>query len=117
MAEIELPLGMSPEDVQRILAKAAKKKVEPTGNDYVEFACFESGHERQTRVYRDIYKGREMLSVRQFYLDEVEGWKPGKGVTFHDEDVDEIIAGLNKMNEWLGNHEQVGTKQFEQGDD
>ncbi|MBU2249679.1 MAG: transcriptional coactivator p15/PC4 family protein [Gammaproteobacteria bacterium] len=115
MPEIELPPGMSPEDVQRILANAAKKKVEPTGNDYVEFASFESGNERQIRVYRDIYKGREMFSVRQFYLDEAEGWKPGKGVTFHDEDVDEIIAGLNKMNEWLTENRSGGYTQ--QGED
>jgi len=115
MAEIELPDGMSEADVRRVLEAAQKKKDRPAGEDYVEFAKFESGNEQQIRVYRDIFKGREMLSVRKFYLDPIEGYKPGKGITFHDEDVEDIITGLEKMNEWLSEN-QAG-KPFQQGDD
>lgn len=104
MPEIELPEGMSPEDVSRILEEAQKKRNKPTGDDYVEFAKFESGHDQEIRVYRDVFKGREMLSIRRFYLDPVEGFKPGKGTTLHYEDIDEIVAGLEKMKEWCEEH-------------
>lgn len=115
MPRIEIPEGMNEDDVRRILEAAQKKKDRPAGEDYVEFARFESGHEQEIRVYRDIFKGRELLSIRRFYLDPVEGYKPGKGVTFHDEDVDEVIAGLEKMNEWLA--EDPTGKHTKQGDD
>lgn len=68
---------------------------------YAEFACFESGSGQQVRVYRDIFKGREVLSIRKFYNSETNGWQPGKGVTFHYEDIDDIIGGLEAMKEWL----------------
>jgi len=116
VAEITLPPGMSPEDLERILKSATKKKVESTGQDYVEFAKIDYGNGQELHVYRDVYKGREMFSIRRFYQDDAGETKPAKGVTFHDEDIDEIVEGLEKMKVWLGEHSQVGTKQFEQGD-
>lgn len=112
MAEVTLPPGMSPEDFERLLKKATKK--ESSGEDYVEFAKIDYNNGDVLRVYRDIYKGKEMLSVRRFYTDKDDGiLKPGKGVTFHDEDLDEIIAGLEKMKEWLSE----STGYTEQGGD
>jgi len=108
MAEIELPPGMTEANVQRILKAAEKKQNKPSGENYVEFARFESGNEQEIRVYRDIFKKHEMFSIRRFYLDPIDGWKPGKGVTFKDEDIDEIVTGLEKMREWAGENADIG---------
>lgn len=54
-----------------------------------------------TRVYRDLYKGKEILSVRKFFKDKETGeFLPGKGVTLNHEDIDEIIEGLQTMLAW-----------------
>lgn len=84
-------------------------------SNYVEFKRIEK-QDRDIRVYRDVWVDKrgashEILSVRQFYLDQDSGeWRPGKGVTFKDEDVDDIIQGLQAMNEWLAEDRAVGGK-------
>ena len=114
MTEITLPPGVSQKDLERILKCAAKK--ESSGEGYVEFAKVDYGNGNELRVYRDIYKDRETFSVRRFYTDKNDGTlKPGKGVTFHDEDIDDLIEGLENMRSWL-EQGQVSTERFEQGD-
>lgn len=52
-------------------------------------------------VYKDEYKGKEILSVRKFFWnDDEETYLPGKGVTFNHEDIDDIIKGLQYMLAW-----------------
>ena len=104
MTEITLPEGMSPEDVERILKTVAKKTATASTNeDYVEFANFENGKD-QIRVYRDCYKGRETFNIRRFYLDDTGEWKYGKGLSFHYENIGDIVAGLEAMAAWAEEH-------------
>ncbi len=112
-AEITLPPGMRPQDVEKILAAAAKKTAAHDAGDYVEFANFESGID-QIRVYRDVYKGRETFNIRRFYQDEAGEWRHGKGVAFHDEDAPTIIEGLTAMIEWI--EENPTEKKAKKGD-
>jgi hypothetical protein len=49
---------------------------------------------------QSIEPGREILSIRRFWRrSEGDEWAPGKGVTFHWEDIRPIIEGLEKMYE------------------
>jgi hypothetical protein len=97
----ELPDGMTPAKMQAILDAAKKAGTPHKSEDAVIFADFEVAGGR-IRVYKDVYRGRDILSVRRFYQDKAtDEWLPGKGVTFGEEDIDEIITGLEKMNEWL----------------
>lgn len=115
-SEVELPLGMTQADAQRILEAAAKKQSKSSSEDYVEFGCWEAGKE-QMRVYRSVYKGKEGLHIRRWYNDPIEGWKPGKGVWFTEEDVPLIQEALEKMDEWLTDNNASGVKQFDQEND
>ena len=55
----------------------------------------------ETRVYKDIFKGRQILSIRRFYRDEETGEMcPGKGITLQEDYIDEIIEGLQIMLAW-----------------
>ena len=118
---IPIPDSMTEEDVKRILKKASKQPSQSAGGDLVIFKEIESGHNQMIRVYRDIFKEREMLSIRRFYRNDVEEWAPAKGVTFHDEDVDDLIEGLRVMNEWLAEdrapHKKASEEITQQGDD
>lgn len=71
--------------------------------DQVIFQEIECGHNQLLRVYRDIFKGRELLSIRKFWREDEDDpeWKPGKGVTFHDEQIEGLIEGLQGMQTWL----------------
>ncbi|KKM07212.1 hypothetical protein LCGC14_1736130 [marine sediment metagenome] len=123
--ELDLPAGMDPEEAKKalegLLKKATDKRPTPSDGDLVVFKEIESGHNQMIRVYRDIFKGREMLSIRRFYRNDVEEWAPAKGVTFHDEDVDDVIEGLQLMNEWLAEdrapHRKASEEITQQGDD
>lgn len=63
---------------------------------YKEFKRIEYDNGQELRVYRDFFKEKEVLSIRRFYEKDGE-WLPGKGVTFHFEDIDDIIEGLQSM--------------------
>lgn len=107
MAEIELPDGMSEADVRRILAKATEKP-QPSTDNLIIFQEINYGNGQMLRVYRDVFTNKrgdakEILSIRRFYEDQGI-WKPGKGVTFHDEDIDDIIEGLQRMDQWVAEH-------------
>lgn len=112
--ELILPDGMSPESAQKIIEAALKKgqKPKPKEGEPVIFAQFESGNEGELRVYKDYYKGRELLSIRKFYLDrDSNELLPGKGVTFTYEDIEEIIGGLQKMKSYLDEHPYGGKEE------
>ena len=113
MQELELPAGVTKEDVDKALEAYRKtQQLTPTGDDLVIFKEFDSGNKQLTRIYRDIYVDRkgnphETLAIRRFYHDD-DVWKPGKGATFHYEDIDEIMAGLEAMKEWCEDHSHEG---------
>jgi len=108
MAEIQLPDGIDPEQFQSLLKKFMESGAGPAAKDPsygpTIFADFEHGTNKRIKVYRDWYKGREILSIRKFWLDtDNDEWKPGKGVTFDYEAIDQIIEGLTTMKGVLEN--------------
>ena len=102
--EIEIPEGMTEEEFKKTIqqmAKAGAKKAQKS-EEPVIFKKIESGVNQEIRVEKTFYKGREILSIRKYYKeDENSDFKPGKGVTFNYEDIDEIIEGLKLMQEYL----------------
>ena len=68
------------------------------------FKVIKHNENKETRIIRDFYKGREMLSIRKFWRDPETGtpdWQPGKGVTFNYEDIEDIVEGLTLMKKFL----------------
>ena len=106
--EITLPEGMTAEQFQKGIAAFTKKGSTPitTNQEPIIFKTIEASPTIQIRVYRDFYKGRELLSIRKFWRKDEEGpeWQPGKGVTFPYDAIDEIISGLEDMREWCSDH-------------
>lgn len=102
---VTLPPGMTQEAFEKLAKKFIKKQAEkPKNTGVVVFADWESGNQK-LRVYKDEFKGREILSIRKFWLPEGEAdYQPGKGVTFFYEDIDLIIEGLQKMKEYCEEH-------------
>lgn len=100
--EITLPEGTTKEQ----LLEALEKKT-PSNSKPVIFKEFESGN-NLIRIYRDVFKGREILAIRKFWKDDNENWQPGKGATFLYEDIEEIIEGLQEMKTWCEEHQEGG---------
>ena len=100
LVEVELPPGMTAGKLQALLSKTRKAPVQEA--EPVVFAEIENGHNKQIRVHRTVYKGRELLSIQNFYIDESKGpdWQFGKAITFDYELIDDIIGGLTKMKSW-----------------
>jgi len=100
--EIEIPEGMTEKEAAKLLSRLVsnpsptQSKLEPK-----VFKDFESRNDR-LKVYLDHYKGKEVKAIRRFYLDkDSQEFRPGKGVTFTYEDIDEIIEGLQEMKAYL----------------
>jgi len=106
MPEEEATVRITPtqyKKLQAIMDKAPAKTEEP-----VIFAEVESKG-KLIRVFRDVYKNRELLQIRKFWREDDESeWKPGKGCTFDFEVIDDIIDGLHKMQDWCGEHQENG---------
>ena len=97
---ISLPPGMTQADFERSI-KLMQKKTPIKSSEPVIFEEHEVNPTTLLRVYRDIYKNKEVLSIRKFWRkEEGEDWQPGKGVTLAFDDIDQIISGLQKMREW-----------------
>jgi hypothetical protein len=104
MVDIECPEGVTREDILAFLKRQThkKKSPEPEDSGLVIFKSFESGHNQLTRVYREIFKSRELFHVRTFYReDDLSPWQPGRGYTFKDESIDDLIEGLEEMRDWI----------------
>ena len=112
---INLPEGMTAEDFQKALASLAKKESKKrVENSSTLFKAMECGPDQEIRISRDFYKGKESLSIRKWYSDNGTGeLKPGKGVTFDYENIDDIVEGLFLMKEYLEDH-PAGTPAIEQ---
>ena len=107
---IDLPEGMTPGDFQKALASLTKKeskKRERKENSSMLFKVTEYGPDQEIRVSRDFFKGKELLTIRKWYSENgTEGLKPGKGVTFNYENIDDIVEGLFLMKEYLEGHSE-----------
>jgi len=103
-AEVTLPPGMRAEDLQKLIDKATKPEPKQGDLGFVLFGEWEIGVNQKRRVYRDTFKGKEYLNIRTWYQGEDGFWAPGKGVTFFFEEIDRIIEGLRKMQEWCEEH-------------
>ena len=101
--EIVLPEGVTKEQ----FLKALEKKTPPNSKPVI-FKEFESGN-NLIRIYKDVFKGREILAIRKFWKPEDKNWQPGKGVTFLYEDIEEIIEGLQEMKTWCGGNQEGAT--------
>jgi len=56
---------------------------------------------RKIRVWRSEFKGRVHNSIQNIWRSSAaDEWQFGKGITFHEEDIDDLIEGLQAMNEW-----------------
>jgi hypothetical protein len=74
--------------------------VEKEGTGMTIFAEIEDGS-NLIRIFRDVWKGRELLQMRKFYkTPESEEWQYGKGCTITFEQLDDVIAGFQKMKDW-----------------
>lgn len=72
--------------------------------DQVVFKEMEYSHDQIIRVFTDMFKGREVLHIRRFWLDEEDEYRPSKGVTFRRENIDDILEGLQAMKTWCEEH-------------
>ena len=115
--EIELPEGITVEAFQKALKSHLKSPRKPKKEDSSKvFKYIEAGPDQEIRISRDIYKGKEFLSIRKWYSENgTEGLKPGKGVTFTYESIDELMDGLMLMKDYLDEHPQ-GTLEEEEED-
>ena len=103
MPEVEVPEGTTQADIDRALKALSKPK-----EDSIVFKQVESGTDGEIRVSYDTYKGRSFCAIRKYYTDKNSGeLRPGKGVTFSYEDIEEIQEGLTLMQEYLGEHLEV----------
>ena len=99
--KVELPEGMTKENVENALKSLAKKAPKAEEREPKVFKTIEL-NDGELRVSQDFYKGREFLSIRKWYTDRDSGeLKPGKGVTFTFEEIDSIIEGLTLMKSYL----------------
>jgi len=108
--EITLPGGMSQEDFTKLLTNFAKKEKKASVKDgSIVFKTIERGPEKEIRVSRDTYKGRTYNSIREWYTDKESGeLRPGRGVTFTYEDIDDLTDGLTQLQNYLEEHPQEG---------
>ena len=104
--EITLPIpeGMSKEDFQEAIAAMAKqgaKKVnsEKPHSEPKTFKVIEKSPNIQIHIYTDVYKGKEINSIREYWMaEDGESFVPTKkGVTYNYEAIDEIIEALQEQ--------------------
>jgi len=101
MPEVEIPEGMDPEDFKKAVADFAKKQAQSAGDFNVVIKDIKRDN-GALRVSHDCYKGREYCSLRVWYTDKDSGeLKPGKGVSFHYEEIDDIVEGLQALKEHM----------------
>lgn len=95
MAEkMELPSGASKEDAEKFL------KSQP-----IVFKTIETGPNSEIRIHKTFYKNKELLSIQKFWReDDTQEWQFGKAITFHFEDIDDLMEGLTKMKTHLEEH-------------
>ena len=94
--KISIPENITLEQVAKIVQKMSKQTPEK-GEDMV-FKKWEAGLNKELRVEKSYFKGRKLLGIRKYWReDETQEFKPGKGVTFTFEDIEEIIEGLQAM--------------------
>lgn len=108
---ITLPPGITAKDIQNMIAKAKPSSVRIP--DEKVFAEIEVGPTQKIKVYKDTYKGRVLLAIRKFWVDDGGVWQPGKGVTFPAEAIAEIIGGLKLMDEWCSEEGVEGNESID----
>lgn len=47
--------------------------------------------------HESTFKGTDMYSIRELYLDALDNWAPGKGLTVPKHKKDELIAALKNL--------------------
>jgi len=105
VVQVSLPEGMSPEDLTEVLTSYARRNKKTSKKDEsVVFKTTEKGPDRELRVSRDTYKGRAYNSIREWYQDGSGTLRPGRGVTFSYENIDDIVEGLNQLKTHLEDH-------------
>ncbi len=103
--EVTLPPGISAKAFQALLDRAPK----PVSSGKAFILFHEWGDETKGRIYRDEYKSKEYFNIRRWYTDEEGFLKPGKGFVFHPEELEDLILGLQKCQEWLDGKEPEDT--------
>ncbi len=79
------------------LASFQKSLEVSKGNYSKVFSKMGKGHNKEVRVTKDCYRGKEYYSVREYWCTEDDPeYKPGKGVAFDWEHIDTLIEGLTK---------------------
>ncbi len=107
--EVQLPDGMTQEQFRKALLQMAKKVDKDSPSEPILFKEIQTKDDEVIRVYRDVYKGREYLSIRKFWRkDTSEEYQPGKGITFPYDAIDDLIDGLGIMKDWCGQHPTEG---------
>ena len=103
--EIPIPEGMSSKDFQKayeaFLKTQGRKQTQKEGEPRT-FKEIECGYNQILRIHQHFFKGKELLSIQKFWRKEETGsWEFGKGVTFPYEAIDDLIEGLQTMQEAL----------------
>jgi len=79
--------------------EAARKNV---SDDPVIFKEIEVTDTKMIRIWRNVYKGRELLSIQLFWKKDMldAEWEFGKTITFDESSIPEILEGLEAMRSW-----------------
>lgn len=78
--------------------KKGTNSTDMENGDIKVYQTIDETDKKMLKVYRGEYNGHEYYSIRTFWYSEEEmEWKFGKGVTFSEDDVDELIEGLQKI--------------------
>ena len=95
MAEkTELPEGVTKEEADKFLSSQP-----------VIFKTIKTGPNSLIRIWKNLYKGKELLSIQKFWREsEEDEWQYGKAITFNYEAIEDIMEGLTKMKEWCEEH-------------
>lgn len=83
--------------------EAARRNVT---DDPVIFKEIEITDVRMIRIWRNVYKGRELLSIQSFWKKEMldTEWEFGKAITFDENSIPELLDGLEAMKSWCDEH-------------
>lgn len=104
MEEVTVPLpeGMTQDQFNRSLQNFLTKESTKAEGEAKVFKEFPAGDNQVIRVERSYYKGKEFLSTRRYWCTNLDPeLKPGKGLTFQYEHIEDLIEGLESMKEWL----------------
>lgn len=99
-----MTMELSPEEEKKFkkyLEEQEKKKSKPSikDEDPVIFKEVQTSDRNKLVISRNTYKGRESLRIQNFYLED-DDWRFGKAISFHYENIEEIIEGLQEMQTW-----------------